>query len=111
MVITHSFPGISLIWSNKHPNGLCVLIFVFLFLPPHQFVQGILHVFIPKGIDDRVQQRGDSCEKYRHHLVLWEAGRRAGIDEDAVSQEQGDHGEVGCTGGQSLLSAFRDLLP
>ena len=67
--------------------------------PPHELVQGFLHVFIPESIDDGVPQRGHCGEEHRHHLVLQEAGGWTGIDEDAVSQEACDDGEECCTGG------------
>ena len=75
--------------------------------PPH----GRLHLLVPQGVDQGVQDRNDDGEDDGDSSVRGEGGEGPGIDVDAGHKVEGDHRDVGGAGGDGLSPALPGLRP
>ena len=88
--------------------------FLFLVRRPESSPQsphGCLHLLVPQGVDQGVQQRGDDSEGHRDGLISGDGGEGPGVDIDAGHEVQGDHCDVGGAGGDGFPPALPRVGP
>lgn len=77
-------------------------------LPANHFSQGPFQIPVPQSVDERVQHEGHYCVRQNSCGVLLRLvqGQRVEIHSNDGATEEGNHIQVGGTGGESFPPSF-----